>query len=137
LTAARADTPLVLPNALEPVPPLSSPRLSTDDPIFTEGHSLVAAGMHSVLVQHLQVLPVEQHAATIARVRNLKTRGEAAAYADEATQLLRSHEGTTRPPLTFSATTLNFGQVPVGNVQAQTLVIPNPTGPSVHLHPPH
>jgi phospholipase C len=114
LTAARADTPLVLPNALEPVPPLSSPRPRPDAPLFTEGDSLVAAGIHSVLVQHLQVLHVEQHAATIARVRNLKTRGEAVAYVNEATQLLRSLEDTTRPPpppptsqLIFSATTLN------------------------------
>jgi phospholipase C len=95
LTAARADTPLVLPDALEAVPPLSSPVVSTprpDAPLFAEGDSLVGAGLHSVLVQHLQVLPVEQHAATIARVRNLKTRGEAVAYVNEATQLLRMHD---------------------------------------------
>ena len=92
LTAARADTPLVLPDAREPVPPISSPLVSTprpDDSLFSEGDGLVAAGLHSVLVQHLQVLPVERHAATIARVRNLRTRGEAVAYMNEATQMLR------------------------------------------------
>ena len=110
---------------------------------ITEGDSLVAAGIHSVLVQHLQVLPVEQHAATIARVRNLKTRGEAVAYLNEATQLLRSLEDTTRPPpppptsqLIFSATTLNFGRVPVGDVQAETLFIRNSTGRPVQIQAP-
>ena len=103
----------------------------------------MAAGIHSVLVQHLQVLPVEQHAATIARVRNLKTRGEAVAYLNEATQLLRSLEDTTRPPpppptsqLIFSATTLNFGRVPVGDVQAETLFIRNSTGRPVQIQAP-
>ncbi len=108
---------------------------------ITEGDSLVAAGIHSVLVQHLQVLPVEQHAATIARVRDLKTRGEAVAYLNEATQLLRSLEDTTRPPpprsqLIFSATTLNFGRVPVGDVQAETLFIRNSTGRPAQIQAP-
>jgi phospholipase C len=48
----------------------------------------VAATIHSALVQHLQITPVEEHEAIRTRVASLKTRGEAFEYLKEVEALV-------------------------------------------------
>jgi phospholipase C len=88
LPAPRADAPVKLPDAkTSPSQLVARPRL--DLPLTDRQPGLVAATIHSAAVQHLQITPPEQHAAIRARVSQLKTRGDAAAYLNEVESLLR------------------------------------------------
>lgn len=69
--------------------------LLADDP-----HGNLAALLHSAVVQHFHVTPVEEHAAILARVRLLTTRADAFAYLQEVQQLVqmkRAHVGVVLP----------------------------------------
>jgi phospholipase C len=95
---ARTDTPRKLPNAK---PSTSFAIVPRPDALLFEGPpGRVETTIHSALVQHLQVTPVEQHEAIRTRVRLLKTRGEAVAYLKEVEDLVREKRlqaGRARP----------------------------------------
>jgi phospholipase C len=92
---ARTDAPMQLPDVatagLAPSAPSSgtAPRrpaaLVSDEP-----DGLLAAQLHSAVVQHLQVAPAEQRAAILARVRLIRTHADAFAYLKEVEQLVHA-----------------------------------------------
>lgn len=84
---ARTDAPRKLPNARASAAFAIVPR--PDAVLFEGPPGRVESTLHSALAQHLQVTPVDQHEAIRARVRRLKTRGEAVAYLKEVEALVR------------------------------------------------
>jgi hypothetical protein len=67
--------------------PIAAPRPEAP---FAEGPAgLQYCILHAALVQHLRLVPPEQHPAIIARVSSIRTRGEAVAYVTEVDQLVR------------------------------------------------
>jgi phospholipase C len=92
----RSDAPMKLPDVASSgimawrhpsakVAPRRPDALLADDP-----HGNLATMLHSVVVQHLQVTPEEQHAAILARVRLLTTHADAFAYLKEVEQLVQT-----------------------------------------------
>ena len=99
-------------------------------------------GGNSLCIGAAPQVPVEQHAATIARVQPEDARRRSP-HLNKLRNCCVRRGTLKRPPpppptsqLTFSATTLNFGQVQVGGVQAETLFIRNSTGRPVHIQAP-
>ena len=84
---ARTDAPMKLPDAKASTSFITVPR--PDASLFEGSPGRVETTIHSAVVQHLQVTPAEQHEAIRARVRLLKTRGEAVAYLKEVEALVR------------------------------------------------
>ncbi|PYQ29951.1 MAG: hypothetical protein DMF56_09500 [Acidobacteria bacterium] len=93
-TAARSDAPKTLPEPIAKAATRDDRHVADDNAPITGN---LAGFLHIALRYDLAMSPSESRGATIARVRSLKTRGEAADYINEVQAKAATFSG--KPPL--------------------------------------
>jgi phospholipase C len=97
LDVARTDAPMTLPNpvgaallGIVKTPLERAAPKQPDKPLADDPTGRIAATIESGLAQHLEVTPPSEHAAIVARVNALQTRGEAFEYLKEVDVLVKA-----------------------------------------------